>query len=181
MARDPADVRASPHGSMADADLGNPAELKPSHSHSHSLPNVTSDLKESNSVPHDLDAAADEEDEEDAGAAVGQHANGRRRNPLSVCSAPAHVLEALRPRAASEPAASGSPLRTVSESPRTDRPWIMRHMCASQRACCVAGLLIFSNALVYWLILRRDAAFDNLLYVNVTCCRVCLISAQLAA
>ena len=138
MARDPADSGASPFDTMADADLGTPAELK--HSHSHSLPNGTADLKEtsslpsdlkaSNSLPTDLNAAAGEE-ELDMGAAAEQPAAGRRRNdnPLSVCSAPAHVLEGLRLRSSSA-AASGSPLRTVSESPRTMRSKIMRHSCA---------------------------------------------------
>ena len=140
MARDPADLRPPSHEAMSDADLEKPAELK----EGHSLPDGTSDGRECDSLPTRPTTANAGED-----AAV-QH-DTRQPNPLSVRSAPAHTLEAVRPRPDEKPAPDGL-LRAVSESPRTLKtPRILRHACVS----CTAG----SGCLL--LVIHCRASYDR--------------------
>ena len=131
MARDPADLRPPSHATM-DADDAKPA-ASPDLEQSHSLPNnPTEELLDSHSLPngHAEESAQSHSLPSSPKAATdGDGGLGRRRSPLSVCSAPAHLLEAFRPRPAERPSRENL-LRVLSEDHSSRSPRVARHSCA---------------------------------------------------
>jgi hypothetical protein len=137
MARDPAELRPPSHATM-DADVAKSPDLE----QSHSLPNspaedsldsrsLSNGHAEESAPSHSLTNSPKAAADEDGGL-------GRRRSPLSVCSAPAHLLEHFRPRPAERPSRENL-LRVLSEDHSSRSPRVVRHSCAplpgQQPAC----------------------------------------------